>query len=340
MLLLGNKLSVKFSKIIQFNLFYLLLTLALSVSLSACSGGAYSKGRLLPGFTLGDFSGSGALALAAKLESPASSSKRGKKNYPILSGTAVFTTRAESGEEKVITFQEGNENLYWRKDPLTNQVWTVKAKVKREVPKNYETTLVLGSLKVVWELRDREKGELISQGEDQYLLSKSLGGYPEDLKRKDGAIDSLRDSATSSASGKISFDQDSPAFLAIKAGLLDSLSQTAADKLLLTLSPKGLKTAHARDSRSLNAERLATLGRWEEAAIIWQELIQENPYYHPALYNLGLFYETKGDLKSAWNSFRSAFLSSQETLYRNALARLSLILNRSGISPKVRDGFL
>jgi tetratricopeptide (TPR) repeat protein len=269
--------------------------------------------------------------LVSKLGGGASS-RKAKDDLPVLSGTAVFTTTSESGKEKVITYKEGNENLYWRKDPLTNQVWTVKAKVKREVPKDYDLTLVSGSLKVDWELRAKEGGEPLSRGSDEYFLSKSLGGYQEDLNKSP-----KREGDLLLKTGET--QEDSLPLAALSEELLNSLSQMAADKLLITLRPKGLKLAHAHDSRSLRAERMAREGLWEEAALVWRELLSENPYYHPALYNLGLFYEREGELDSAWSCFRSAFLSSQETLYRNALARLSLILWRTGYPPRVREGF-
>jgi hypothetical protein len=309
--------------------------------LSACSAESSRLSSLARlGFSLGDFGGSGGAALEEKLSQIPP--QRGKGAIPVLSGTALFTTDKKSGEERVVTSEEGNEYLFWEKDPLTDQVWTVKARVKREVPKNFDFAKVTGTLKVDWELRDPESKALLDQGSDLYYLTRSLGGYLEELKRPEAKA-SNKPSGTNKIPKYLETPEetpDDPTYQAIRAKLLDELSRMAADKLSLTLRPESLRLARAFDHLSLNAERLAFKGLWEEAAQIWKALLEENPSYHPALYNLGLYHERMGELPEAWSLIRSAFLSSQEILYRDALARLSVLLKQSGSRPRSRAGFL
>jgi tetratricopeptide (TPR) repeat protein len=287
-----------------------ILALFLTFSLVACSNKVTK--RVIADFSIGTFSGTGGESLNRELRNLKSHTLR-KNQYPVLSGVADFKIKVSDAKETVITTEDGAENLYWHKDPLTGETWMIKARVKKEVPKDFDFVNLSGELTVSWTLKDPKSGKTLQQGTDTIHHSKSLGGYLKNQKL-------LKEDYLTEA----------------EENLLEALTRSAALSLVETLGPgfTDYDLARANDPFSTNAKTLVFYDHWDEASVIWKELLTLNPSYHPALFNLGLYYEQQGDLISAWTYFRQAFIQNQSIQYRDALTRLTSVLRQKGLLPR------
>jgi tetratricopeptide (TPR) repeat protein len=169
----------------------------------------------------------------------------------------------------------------------------------------YPLELGQATLEFDWTVVDKQTGAVITSGITKDTLTRSAGGFLADY----GAA--ARNLPTPSQAIKL-------------------MSSALADQLVEELGPafSAADLAAADDSLSKQALALAHKEQWDEAAAIWTELTRLNPQYHPALYNLGLYYEKKGQLETAWSYYRQAFLSHSSNVHRDALTRLTDSLNR------------
>ncbi|MDR2141805.1 MAG: HrpB1 family type III secretion system apparatus protein [Deltaproteobacteria bacterium] len=97
--------------------------------------------------------------------------------------------------------------------------------------------------------------------------------------------------------------------------------------------------AKAYDQQSVEAAQLVSQGHWDEAAKIWREILEDNPNYAPALYNLALYHERSGQLGEAWKYYRLAYRSYDDLARREALTRTTDIMFRLGRPPWLWDHY-
>lgn len=81
----------------------------------------------------------------------------------------------------------------------------------------------------------------------------------------------------------------------------------------------------AQDVNILNMRGvvLGKLGKYDEAQKILQRLLEENPSFHPAVYNLGDLLFAKGDYEASLRFFETAYRNDPN----NELVRFRLFLN-------------
>ncbi|MDR0549091.1 MAG: tetratricopeptide repeat protein [Deltaproteobacteria bacterium] len=119
----------------------------------------------------------------------------------------------------------------------------------------------------------------------------------------------------------------------------DNLARSLAALIVAELGPDHTpyNLAKAYDKQSLEAEDLVEKGDWAGAAKIWEAIIEENPAYAPALYNLALFHEREGRLAEAWKYYRSAYRVYDDLTRREALTRATDVMYRLGRPPWAWD---
>jgi hypothetical protein len=261
---------------------------------------------------VGEFTGSAGPALtraAARLAAP------GAPGSAVLTGAAEYRFDGSPGRETVIIREDGEERTYWEEDPLTGETWLVTARVPSPVPRDIGFKRARGTLTVDWALRDGS-GEALRSGRDVFSVSRAVGGYVDRVASADSPAP--------------------PDDERLRAEILDELAEMAAADLTLLAGPRFTEgdLAPVPDQEGRRARALAVSGDWEGAADIWRGLLSLNPAYDPALYNLGLYNEIRGDIPEAWRHFRLAFQRRQLPLYRAALTRASRLLRRTGSLPR------
>lgn len=178
-------------------------------------------------------------------------------------------------------------------------------------PAVFESDTLSSTLTARWTLSDLGTGAVVRAGETSDTLKRVAGGW---LASQGAAPETVPGEAEARK---------------ILAGAL-------ADQIIEEIGPALDASAieRAGDERSKKALSLASAGNWDEAAVLWRELIGLNPDYAAAHYNLGLHHERLGELEEAWASYRLAFLSEAIPLHRSALTRLTDSLERLGRLPK------
>jgi tetratricopeptide (TPR) repeat protein len=240
---------------------------------------------------------------------------RSNKEGPKLSGIAEFELNLSSDTETVLSEEKsGEEKVHWEEDKLTGQRYQVTTNGTREVASNYDFQRASGTLTVKWWLIDPKNGNILDDGILTYSGERSHGNYinNRDRVKRTWNIDNVRND------------------------IITELVKQAADALIEMSGP--LFTSNdldtAMDDLSQRAKSMVYKGDWEGASILWSELLKQNPNFVPALYNLGLYKEKEGDLVSAWEYYRQAFLVDQSPKYRQALTRLTAVLRHQNQLPK------
>ena len=289
-----------------------LLGLLISVAamgLTGCagSGGAY---KLPAGVTVGDISGPGQDQLSRALK------KRGGGGSAkmILSGQ-VSLSRQETGERETVPREvaAGPPQAAYQPDPFTGRVWLVEETPMATELDSYDFKRLTGDLIFDWRLTSKTGGQ-VDSGRVVLNIDRTRGGY----LAAQGLAPPLSGSKTKG----------------------DDLESRLAGELvrLLTLDlgryPSASELETGDDSLSRKAKSLASAGNWQEAQALWLELLDQNPRYSPALYNLGLYWERRQDPEEAWRYYRAAFLSDGSDSHRAALTRLTETLSRAGRLPK------
>jgi hypothetical protein len=261
--------------------------------------------RLARDITLGDFRGEGSDELRRAL-SPAATGGSGARLA--LSATTAFDYSSRPGLETATV-----TNLSHSRWPEGLEGWD---QVPKPEPKyrtsEYPLTLIEASLSADWTLTDPQNPSAVAQsGTTRVALKQSGGGFPE------------------------SQGQGRPAATDRQAAL-NLLAESLADQIVLLIGPDyaASSLAPGKDALSKQALKLATDGDWDGAAAIWLEILTLNPEYGPALFNLGLHHERRGDLDKAWAFYRLAFLSVQTYPYRLALTRTADALEKLGRLPQ------
>ena len=117
----------------------------------------------------------------------------------------------------------------------------------------------------------------------------------------------------------------------------NELSANLAVKLVARLSrmkiARAVKFDKGADTRVKQGVVLAEQGAWKEAIQVWEQLIHDEPDNASAYYNLGVAYESLGDLKSlkmAGQLYERAASSQNRELYAEAVTRIKAAM--AGIS--------
>jgi hypothetical protein len=256
--------------------------------------------------TLGEFTGPGAEEVKNGLPFP-NPSERDDNQELILSCRTDYNHSSHVGREKVVSSDQGGSR--WPKElPGWEDVPEI---VPDYATAEFPLTTVEATLTAVWTLTDPQSRAIISNGSNKVALRRSYGGFLE-------------------SEGKT--PPESPA----QEELLSLLAKSLADRLLQSLGPAytASSLASAKDGISRQAATLAAAGDWDGAAQLWYGILKENPNYSPALFNLGLYHERRGDLETAYSFYRLAFLDNQTWPYRLALTRTTDALEKLGRQPK------
>ncbi|MDR2351730.1 MAG: tetratricopeptide repeat protein [Deltaproteobacteria bacterium] len=259
---------------------------------------------------LGEFSGAAGEELTESLNRHRLSGL--SDQAPVLSGKTRFNLELENNSETVITVQEGREKVFYERDRLTGEVWLVKAPDELKTSQKFQYQRVIGTLTVVWTLTDPLKHSLVKSG--TFTLSSS--------RVKDAYVSQFSGSNFTNAR--------------LEDLIKRSLIEEAAEDLIVIIGPyfTAFDLASGHDPLSVKAHNLVTMGNWRGAQNVWQELLTLNPRYAPALYNLGLYYESQGLLNEALIQYREAFLTNQDPKFRNSLTRVTEVLRRLGKLPR------
>ena len=112
-----------------------------------------------------------------------------------------------------------------------------------------------------------------------------------------------------------------------EARLADDLVRLLALNLGRGAKVSELETG--KDKWSRRAKSLASSGDWDGAKKEWETLLEMNPKYSPALYNLGIYWERARNPQEALRCYRAAVVNDASILHRAALARLTETLGRA-----------
>ncbi|MDR1111621.1 MAG: tetratricopeptide repeat protein [Deltaproteobacteria bacterium] len=279
------------------------LLAALAILAILAPGCAVPPRKALPGnVVLGEFSGPGAQDIRDRLPLPGP----GAGDALELSVRSSFDQKASDGRERVGRSDRATpwpEGLPGReRGEPDDQGWETS---------EYPLALVEASLRADWALTEPGSGAVVASGTAASTLRRSYGGFL--------------------ASQGLTLEEPPG-----QEELIRILAGSLADQLAQALGPSysAGDLAPAGDAASRQAASLAARGDWEGAARLWTELIGQNPGYAPALFNLGLFHERRGDLDKAWAFYRLAFLGDQNWTFRLALTRLTNVLGELGRPPR------
>lgn len=116
---------------------------------------------------------------------------------------------------------------------------------------------------------------------------------------------------------------------------LSNLANKVATRLVAKIAPTRYTIEVALDTSGgsyvSKGVKLAKKGDWEGAMEMWQMALEIDPYLGPALYNMGVAYEARGDLNSlltAKQYYLKAIKSNSKDIYIEAKVR---------INKKIRD---
>ncbi len=121
-----------------------------------------------------------------------------------------------------------------------------------------------------------------------------------------------------------------------KSQTLNNLSYDVASQLVGKIAPTRISTTVEFDSGEFGSGsgvkdllkkgiESAKLGDWETAMELWQIALEKEPESAPANYNLGVAYETFGELKNLYKArtlYKKAVKSGDKSIYIEALARI------------------
>ncbi|MDR2442993.1 MAG: tetratricopeptide repeat protein [Deltaproteobacteria bacterium] len=275
------------------------------------SGCASPPKRLLPKeITIGSLTGPAGSLLAQDLNASSATSYR-EKSPLVFEAETTFTYDLEPGTEEVLDNYDLSQkpNLEYLPNGLAYP--SGSQSFKASDLDQYKLTRVTATLTAIWTLKDPTQGLVVKSGSTSDTFKTSVGGYLAYVGAASRNAPSERE-------------------------VLRTMSSALADQLIGELGPalSVNNISRASDERSKMAFDLASKGQWEEAAVLWRELIALNPNYAPAHYNLGIYHERLGQLHEAWESYRQAFLSNSSPVNRQALTRMTDSLERLGRPPK------
>lgn len=280
----------------------------LFVCLTGCSGkSAPQKVALPPGITIGQISGPGAEAVSKALAGRSS----GRGHASVLSGQVSLNSKQGRETESVPEKKPvGQPYQSYQPDPFTKKLWKVDKYDEATMVSDYNLERLSGLLTFDWRLSPSgQSGRVVLD------VDRTRGGFL--------AAKGVAPAMGASRSDMIELDNY----------LAEELVRLLVLELGRDLGVSDLESAS--DAWSRKARSHVAAGNWEEARKLWLEILEMNPDYGPAHYNLGLYWEKKRNPEEAWRSYRAAFLSEASPLHRRALSRLTESLAKSG--HKMRD---
>ncbi|MDR1486741.1 MAG: DUF6340 family protein [Deltaproteobacteria bacterium] len=287
---------------IVFSLLACIVCLALASALLGCSAKA-PKRRLPQGLQIGTITGEGGDLLSSELKRlDYSAGKKPAGGLKILSGETSFSLKSIDGLEKVASSGASIPATERPNEPSSAQ--------SDSDARLYPFTMTEAVFELNWTIHDENSGLAVAAGTTKDTLKLSTGGY---------------------LAGQGKAPHQPPT----EEQALKQLAPALADQLIQELGPSFSSSAllAGDDEISKKAAALAAGGNWDEAGLLWEELVELNPEYYVALYNLGLHHERKGELEEAYSYYRLAFLSDSSDLTRQALTRLTDSLNRLDRTP-------
>ncbi|MDR1044283.1 MAG: hypothetical protein LBP33_04080 [Candidatus Adiutrix sp.] len=269
--------------------------------------------RLPPGIGLGSLTGPGSEQLSRLLARRTGGGAGGG----LLSGQISLVSRAHGEREAVpLEVKEGRPYPVYRPDPFTGRLWLTEERAGTVDLQSYDLERFTGALVFDWRLL-APGGELLKSGRIALDIDRTRGGY---LAEK-----GLTAPLGSEKQGRRAF----------KTRLADELVHQLTLDLGRFAPARELENGgHALDRQ---ARRLAMAGDWDGARDLWLELLELNPKYAPALFNLGLYSERQRRPEDAWRYYRAAFLSVGSPKHREALSRLTEALGLAGRLPEAKD---
>lgn len=283
-----------------FTLKIILLCLALpSFILGGCAARHAARPPQLPAdLSLGQITGPGAEEIVKILRRHLNSQKGGR----VLSGRLSFQDSFNEEREKVAQkVAVGEPREAWLADPFTKKYWLEEETDYEERENEYKLQRSTGVLIFDWSVGPAG-GAPSRSGRIELDTDATGGGFL-------GSIGAAPKAGGRPSGRKLAevLGEDLVALLALELG-----RQLKASDLDWT-----------SDAQSRQAHKLAGEGCWDEARDIWLQLLELNPEYGPALYNLALYYEYKGQPQEALAYYQRAFLSDSSPRNRAALTRLT-----------------
>jgi hypothetical protein len=291
-----------------------LLILPGFLALILCSGPLWAESsgyRLPPGLKIGQISGPGDQQLTKALKKRA----RGGSNQAVLSGRVSFS-RDVSGEREVVPEEKpsGQPYLTYEPDPFTSRLWRTEVTPQAVDLTPYNLERYVGVMTFDWQLAEAKSGAPLDSGRVTVDIDRTRGGY----LAEQGVVPKL----SGGGRDNVRFEDQ----------LADELVRLLTLDLGRFLTASDLEAASDKWSRQ--ARSAASAGNWDLAKSHWLELLEMNPEYGPALYNLGVYYERQKNPEEAWRYYRQAFVSDGSVLHRQALTRLTEALSRTGRLPR------
>lgn len=283
------------------------LTLVLFVGPALADTSGY---RLPPGLKIGQISGPGEQQLTRSLKKRT----RGGGSQAVLNGRVSFS-RDVSGEREIVPEEKpsGEPYLTYEPDPFTSRLWKTEVTPRSATLTPYDLERYVGVMTFDWQLTEAKSGANLDSGRVTVNIDRTRGGY----LAEQGVVPPLKGNSRDEAKFENQLADELVRLLSLDLGRF----LTAAD------------LEAASDAWSRKARAAASAGNWDLAKSHWLELLEMNPDYAPALYNLGVYYERQKNPEEAWRYYRQAFVSDGSILHRQAVTRLTEALSRTGRLP-------
>lgn len=283
---------------------FLLFTCGLFLAVACAPAGPDLRLYLPRDLATGQISG----PLADELSQALKSRARSGEKY--LNGQVSFREAVSNEQETVpVKLAAGEPQTVYRADPFTQRLWQVKEAPTQTELQNFTFQRVQGEMLFDWQITDKN-GAKIDSGRSAVDLNRTFGGFL--------------------AARKVAPAVENPEKLAEEARRLLAEEMTQALALDLGREPLSSEIETAPDAWSRLAASLAASGDWEGARAQWEEALDLNPNFAPALYNLGLYCERQQNPEEALLYYQKAFVANGSPLHRAALTRLTESLMRAG----------
>jgi hypothetical protein len=195
-------------------------------------------------------------------------------------------------------------------DSSETVVTVTKTADGRKTTETIPLTVAESSLRASWALTPPGAGQPQRTGQTEERLRRSYGGY----LAQEGVADPTPEGPDKTR---------------------DNLARALAALIVAELGPNHTpyNLAKAYDKKSVEAADLVEKDDWDGAAKKWEEILDENQAYAPALYNLALYHERSGRLGEAWKYYRQAYRSYDDLMRRDSLTRTTDLMFRLGRPP-------
>lgn len=289
----------------------LLLSILLIFPAARANAAGYDF-RLPDGVRIGEISGPGSEQLSRALKKRAG---RGAAEF-VLSGQ-VSLSQASQREKELVPREKAAGPPYedYLPDPFTGRVWRQEVNPTATALEGFDLERYQGLMILDWTLS--AGGRAVNSGRTHLDINRTRGGY----LAREGLAPPL-----ASAKGA-----DRGSDKKFETRLADDLVRQLALDLGRAVTASDLE--RAGDKWSRRARGLASAGDWEGARKEWEALLEMNPNYGPALYNLGVYWEKAHRPEEALRYYRAAFVSEASVLHRQTLTRLTETLSRAGRLP-------